>query len=185
MKTDDAGTSTGRALVAIGTNVPFHDLAGPALVAAALRRLDDEGLAPLAVSTCRTTEAWPDPSDPPFTNAAALLHAPGLPAQAVLQVLLRVEAAFGRIRSERNAPRTLDLDLLDLDGRSWTRWGWSCRTRGCTRGHLCWSRSRRSPPGGVTPSADAPRWRCGPRSRVDRRRGHASYQMCTRSAGAT
>jgi 2-amino-4-hydroxy-6-hydroxymethyldihydropteridine diphosphokinase len=117
MKTDDAGTSTGRALVAIGTNVPFHDLAGPALVAAALRRLDDEGLAPLAVSTCRTTEAWPDPSDPPFTNAAALLHAPGLPAQAVLQVLLRVEAAFGRIRSERNAPRTLDLDLLDLDGQ--------------------------------------------------------------------
>ena len=31
--------------------------------------------------------------------------------------LARTETAFGRVRSARNAPRTLDLDLIDYDGR--------------------------------------------------------------------
>lgn len=110
------GTS-GRAVVAIGTNRPFHALAGASLVAAALTRLDDEGLTPIAVSACRETVAWPDPTDPPYTNAVVVLHAPGLDAQGVLGKLLAVEAAFGRERTARNAPRTLDLDLLDFEGR--------------------------------------------------------------------
>ena len=103
--------------MAVGTNRPFHELAGALLVAAALRRLDGDGLKPVAVSACRETVAWPDPSDPPYTNAVAVLHAPGFDAQGVLAVLLRTEAAFGRVRSVRNAPRTLDLDLLDFEGR--------------------------------------------------------------------
>ena len=103
--------------MAIGTNLPFEGLAGAALAQAALRRLDSEGLRVHAVSTFHTTEAWPDPADPPFTNAVAVLHAGARDAQAVLAALLRVEAAFGRTRSHRNAPRTLDLDLLDLDGQ--------------------------------------------------------------------
>ncbi len=103
--------------MAIGTNLPFEGRADGALVDAALDRLAGEGLGALLVSTYRVTEAWPDPADPPFTNAVALLHAPGRSAQAVLDVLLRVEGAFGRRRGAPNAPRTLDLDLLDLDGQ--------------------------------------------------------------------
>jgi len=102
--------------VAIGTNLPFGDLAGAALVDAALARLADEGLTVLAVSAFHRTAAWPDVADPPYTNAVAVLHAGAREAQAVLATLLRVEAAFGRERGARNAPRTLDLDLLDLDG---------------------------------------------------------------------
>ena len=107
----------GEAIVAIGTNVPFEGRGGAHLVAAALQRLVDQGMKTLAVSACRLTEAWPDPGDPPFTNAVAVLHAPGFDAQAVLGALLATEAAFGRIRSVRNAPRTLDLDLLDFEGQ--------------------------------------------------------------------
>ena len=33
-----------------------------------------------------------------------------------MKLLHETETAFGRIRSTRNAPRTLDLDLLDYDG---------------------------------------------------------------------
>lgn len=117
-KTDLGDTGrTGLAIVAIGTNVPFNGCAGPALVAAALARLADDGLAPVAVSTCHTTTAWPDPADPPFTNAVALLHAGARTAQDVMGLLLQTEAAFGRIRTVRNGPRTLDLDLLDFDGQ--------------------------------------------------------------------
>ena len=102
--------------MAIGTNRPFRELAGASLVAAALQRLAGDGLKPAAVSACRETVAWPDPTDPPYTNAVAVLHAPGFDAQGVLAALLRTEAAFGRVRSVRNAPRTLDLDLLDFEG---------------------------------------------------------------------
>ena len=35
-----------------------------------------------------------------------------LPPESLLDALLDIEARFGRIRRERNGPRTLDLDLL-------------------------------------------------------------------------
>ena len=62
------------------------------------------------------TQAWPDPADPPFTNAVAQIQT-GLQPFALLGLLHEVETAFGRERSTLNAPRTLDLDLIDYRGR--------------------------------------------------------------------
>ena len=39
-----------------------------------------------------------------------------LEPDVLLSRMLDVEARFGRVRGERNAARTLDLDLLDYDG---------------------------------------------------------------------
>ena len=52
-----------------------------------------------------------DASGPDYINAVAQLHT-GLSAQALLVELQRLEHAEGRERPYRNAPRTLDLDLL-------------------------------------------------------------------------
>ena len=51
---------------------------------------------------------------PDFINAVALLEvdAAVLPAPTFLECLFAIEARFGRQRSVKNAPRTLDLDLL-------------------------------------------------------------------------
>ncbi len=51
---------------------------------------------------------------PDFINAVAMLeiNAAVLPAPTFLERLFAIEAAFGRQRSVKNAPRTLDLDLL-------------------------------------------------------------------------
>ncbi len=70
----------------------------------------------LKVSPFYRTPAWPDPSDPPYVNAVALVQTPLGPA-GLLAALHAIEAAFGRERSRPNAPRTLDLDLIDYDGR--------------------------------------------------------------------
>jgi 2-amino-4-hydroxy-6-hydroxymethyldihydropteridine diphosphokinase len=53
-------------------------------------------------------------AQPDFINAvAALAVDPAvLPAPTFLDALFAIEAAFGRVRSIKNAPRTLDLDLL-------------------------------------------------------------------------
>lgn len=48
---------------------------------------------------------------PDFVNSVAALDT-ALPPGQLLDALLAIEARHGRVRSERNAPRTLDLDLL-------------------------------------------------------------------------
>ncbi len=48
---------------------------------------------------------------PDFINAVVELNAV-VPAPTLLDMLFAIEARFGRQRSVRNAPRTLDLDLL-------------------------------------------------------------------------
>lgn len=51
---------------------------------------------------------------PEFVNAAALIDTTLTP-EALLDGLLGIEQAFGRVRAERNGPRTLDLDILLYD----------------------------------------------------------------------
>lgn len=54
---------------------------------------------------------------PDFVNAAALLDT-ALSAPGLLAVLQQAETEAGRVRSFRNAPRTLDLDIIDYNGES-------------------------------------------------------------------
>ena len=48
---------------------------------------------------------------PEFVNAVAALETTLAP-ESLLDALFDIEARFGRIRAEKNGPRTLDLDLL-------------------------------------------------------------------------
>jgi 2-amino-4-hydroxy-6-hydroxymethyldihydropteridine diphosphokinase len=104
------------AYIACGTNLSFGVLSGPALLQAALAALADQGAATIAISRFWRTKAWPDPNDPPYTNAVACVYAAAFVPQGLLAVLQQLEEAFGRMRTTPNAPRTMDLDLLDFDG---------------------------------------------------------------------
>lgn len=78
---------------------------------AALARFRSEGVDVIARSGWWSSKAWPDPEDPPFLNGVALVRTTYDP-HALMAVLSRIEAAFGRTRGAVNAPRTLDLDLI-------------------------------------------------------------------------
>ena len=52
---------------------------------------------------------------PEFLNAAALVRYAG-PPERLLAVLLDIERKLGRIRHEKWGPRTIDLDLLWVEG---------------------------------------------------------------------
>src|SRR5260370_269282 len=98
-------------VVALGGNLA-GDFASPeALLEAALARFPQAGLPVLARSRWWSSAAWPDPDGPEYRNGVALVEANGGP-QAVLEALFAIETAFGRTRTLRNAPRTLDLDLV-------------------------------------------------------------------------
>jgi 2-amino-4-hydroxy-6-hydroxymethyldihydropteridine diphosphokinase len=55
------------------------------------------------------------PPQPEYFNAAARVAFDGEP-EALLDALLAIEARLGRVRAERNGPRTIDLDVLWIEG---------------------------------------------------------------------
>jgi 2-amino-4-hydroxy-6-hydroxymethyldihydropteridine diphosphokinase len=103
-------------LISLGANLA--SAAGPpeATLRAALRNFGMRGIHVERESRFYRSAAWPDPSDPPFANAVARVTTDLEPAE-LLRALHEVEAEFGRVRGSKNAPRTLDLDLIDYDGR--------------------------------------------------------------------
>jgi 2-amino-4-hydroxy-6-hydroxymethyldihydropteridine diphosphokinase len=111
----DPRGETPQIFIALGANIP--SAAGPPDVTlkAALAALGERGVQIRRISSFHQTEAWPDPSDPPFINAVAGIETDLQPV-ALLGLLHEVETAFGRKRSVPNAPRSLDLDLIDYRG---------------------------------------------------------------------
>ena len=103
-------------VIALGANLDSH--AGPPrlTLVAALDALKQRNVRVLAVSPFYRTRAWPDPSDPDYVNAVGIVATDKSPRQLMAE-LEQVETSFGRERSARNAPRTLDLDLIDYGGR--------------------------------------------------------------------
>lgn len=78
---------------------------------AALARFRVEGVDVVARSSWWASQAWPDPTDPPFLNGVVIVRTEHDP-HALMAALGRIEEAFGRTRGQANAPRTLDLDLV-------------------------------------------------------------------------
>ena len=76
-----------------------------------------EGLPDLEVvgrSSVWRTRPVGGPPQPDFFNAALAVRC-ALPPEKLMCELLDIERRFGRTRAERNAPRTLDLDLLWME----------------------------------------------------------------------
>jgi 2-amino-4-hydroxy-6-hydroxymethyldihydropteridine diphosphokinase len=99
------------AVVALGGNVAGDYGSSEALLEAALARFAEAGLPILRRSSWWRSAAWPDPNNHEYRNGVVLVEA-RLSPQALIQTLFMLESEFGRTRSVRNAPRTLDLDLI-------------------------------------------------------------------------
>lgn len=104
-------------LVAVGSNLPGPGGRSPlAICAWAVARLAAiEGLRLVAVSRWYRTPAWPPSDQPDYVNGVVRL-AGGLAPRAVLAALQAIEAEGGRVRGAPNAARTLDLDVVGIDG---------------------------------------------------------------------
>lgn len=106
------------ALVALGSNLGDR-AANLEAGLAALAELGPCTASPLVMET-------PDESGlgPAYLNTVACLDTPLEDPRLLLEALLRAELRLGRDRSQgRNAPRTLDLDLIAAEG--WEgRWHW-------------------------------------------------------------
>ena len=103
------------AFIAIGSNLAGRFGEPAAVVAAAMTALESVDIQVVARSSLYRSAAWPDPSDPEFVNAVVAVET-RLSPSALLARLHEIETAFGRKRRHANAPRTLDLDIVDYGG---------------------------------------------------------------------
>ena len=102
------------AVIALGSN-----LAEPARqVRAALSALEAHPQIQIEkTSSLSVTAPGGYDDQPDFVNAVCSVRT-SLDGVSLLAVLNRIEADFGRERTFRNAPRTLDLAIIDFDGIS-------------------------------------------------------------------
>lgn len=103
-------------LLGLGANLSSARHGSPReTLLAALAALAAAGVRVLARSRWYDSAAWPDPSQPRYWNAVVAVET-ALDPVSLLVLLHRVEEGLGRVRGALNAPRTVDLDLLDYDG---------------------------------------------------------------------
>ena len=98
------------AYISLGANLGDR----AAMLREAVRRLGALGRV-MAVSSLYETEPVGFREQPPFLNAVVALETDLGPAE-LLAALVAIERDLGRVRTFRNAPRTLDLDILLLNG---------------------------------------------------------------------
>jgi 2-amino-4-hydroxy-6-hydroxymethyldihydropteridine diphosphokinase len=103
--------------VALGANLPSEAYGPPrTTLAAALDLMQARGLRIAARSSWFESAPVPASDQPWFINAVVCLDDAPEPAR-LLETLHALEAEFGRVRSVPNAPRAVDLDLIDAGGR--------------------------------------------------------------------
>lgn len=74
-----------------------------------------DGVKTLAVSSLYETEPWGKKDQPSFLNIAVSLQTT-LSPEELLALTQAVETELGRVRHERWGPRTIDVDILHIEG---------------------------------------------------------------------
>jgi len=103
---------THRVVVSLGSNLGDREdnLAGAVVNLGDAPGIDVVGLSPVYETAPVGVEA-----QEPYLNAILLADTSNTPL-AFLERCQAIEAAFGRVRTHRWAPRTLDVDVIDFDG---------------------------------------------------------------------
>jgi len=98
-------------VVALGSNLKGGFSSVQDLLDAALADLPAAGLVVARRSSWWRSASWPDRAKPDYLNGVILVETM-LDPHATLRSLREIEAQYGRLRDQPNAPRTLDLDLI-------------------------------------------------------------------------
>jgi 2-amino-4-hydroxy-6-hydroxymethyldihydropteridine diphosphokinase len=101
-------------LISLGSNLPEKHTTPSLLIDDVVNSLSVYNHVINKVSRAWTSRAWPNENDPLYINVVISTLVTVEP-RIILHHLQAVEKKFGRERSYKNAPRTLDLDIIAYD----------------------------------------------------------------------
>jgi 2-amino-4-hydroxy-6-hydroxymethyldihydropteridine diphosphokinase len=108
--------TTRRTVLALGSNLGERK---PTMLEAVRRIADLPTTELVAISepidTVAVTPDGEDPSAPRYLNAVVVVET-ALAPETLLEQLHRIEADLGRVRAERWGDRTLDIDIVTMEG---------------------------------------------------------------------
>jgi 2-amino-4-hydroxy-6-hydroxymethyldihydropteridine diphosphokinase len=102
-------------IVALGANLPSRFGTPAQTLYAALKAMAEAGVWPVQISRVWKTAPVPFVDGQPWYHNAVAAVETSKSAHDLLKTLLEIEEDFGRVRTVRNAPRLLDLDLIAYD----------------------------------------------------------------------
>lgn len=102
-------------LVALGANLPSRFGTPAQTLYAALKAMAQKGVWPVQISRVWKTAPVPYVEGQPWYHNAVAAVETAQSAPDLLKTLLSIEEDFGRVRTVKNAPRLLDLDLIAYD----------------------------------------------------------------------
>jgi len=103
-------------LIALGANLPSNYGRPDETILAAQKVMDEQGIHVVQSSRIWLTAPVPVSDQPWYHNAVVQVET-SLSPYALLEMLQSIENDFGRVRTVRNAPRLLDLDLIAYHDR--------------------------------------------------------------------
>jgi 2-amino-4-hydroxy-6-hydroxymethyldihydropteridine diphosphokinase len=81
------------------------------MLLAALKKIEKHIGPIIRKSNFYTTAAWGKTDQPDFLNQVIIVQS-NHTAQKIIEDILKIEQQMGRIRTEKNAPRIIDIDIL-------------------------------------------------------------------------
>ena len=82
------------------------------------------------------TAAWGNTNQPDFLNQVIIVETK-LPAQQTMQIILQIEKKMGRLRTVKNAPRIIDIDILFFNKEIINEKKTYCTASAITKQALC------------------------------------------------
>ena len=101
-------------LIALGANLSSQFGSPRATLKRAILEIDKRGIRVLYQSPIYLTAPVPISDQPWYHNAVVGVSTDKSPQQ-LIETLQSIEMNFGRVRTERNAPRMIDLDIVAYD----------------------------------------------------------------------
>jgi 2-amino-4-hydroxy-6-hydroxymethyldihydropteridine diphosphokinase len=113
---ESTGDQNGRIFLGIGANLTPDGFDTPMDgCLAAINSLTEDDIRIVAISPWYKSAPVPISDQPWYYNAVTEIATP-LPPEVLIGILHDREARFGRVRTERNAARVLDIDIVDFKG---------------------------------------------------------------------
>ena len=103
--------------LAFGSNLKSKFGCSTFVINKAYRELEKSGIRILSKSSFYKSKAYPNPKDPEFVNSVILANSE-IHVTKLLNIILKIEKKFGRVRSQKNAPRTIDIDIIDFRSKN-------------------------------------------------------------------